>query len=380
MSLLGRALGGPIYRPQGDSWLFGGSTYSGEKVTVDKSLSLVPIFNAVSQISGAIASMPLMVYETDGEFRKRIPKSTAWRVLHDEPNADMASDEWAEITSSHIELWGNSYQYMIKNSVGEVLQIWPLAPERLQVTRDEKGRKLFVIDGTEQFRDDTILHIRGLSLDGLLGYSPIQLHRNAIANLQAQEKFQGRFLKSEGKPAVLLRHPNELKPEAAERLKKSWDSVKEGGTAVLEEGIQVEPWTMPLEDAQFVEQMEFSDKRIAQMFNMRPGRLGAKSGGSMQYSTVALDNLDFATYTLQRRLRRIEGALKRERGLFPADRSRYCEFLVDALLRSDPKERAQTNMIGVKGGWLDPESDVRPRENLPRPAKPLNSTGGDPGA
>lgn len=362
MSLLGRALG-PVFRPQGMGWIFSGSTYSGEKVTVDRALHLVPVYNAVSQIAGAVGSLPLPVYERDGEYRKRASGSPAWRLLHDEPNPDMASDEWAEITSSHIELWGNSYQYMVKDSRGEVIQLWPLAPERLQVTRDPDGRKLFLIEG-EIFRDDTILHIRGLSSDGLLGYSPIQLARNAIANGLAQEKFQGRFLKADGKPSVLLRHPNDLKPEAAERLKSSWDSIKEGGTAVLEEGIEVERWTMPLEDAQFIEQMEFSDKRIAQIFLLPPGRLGAKSGASQQYSTVAMENLHFVTYTLQRRLRRIESALNRERGIFP-DRSTFCEFLIDGLLRGDQKERYQAYLIGKKAGFLDVE-DIRPKENLPR--------------
>lgn len=367
MSILGRALG-PVFRPQGLPWFFSGRTYSGQKVSVDRALNLVPVYSAVSQIAGAVGSLPLMVYERDGDYRKKATDSSAWRLLHDEPNADMAADEWAEITSSHIELWGNSYQYMVRNSRGEVIQLWPLSPERLQVTRDTDGRKLFYIEG-QVFRDDTILHIRGLSPDGLLGYSPIQLARNSIANAIAEEEFQGRFLKSDGRPAILLRHPNELKPEAAERLAKSWDSIKAGGTAVLEENIEVERWTMPLEDAQFIEQMEFSDKRVAQLFLLRPGRLGAKSGGSQQYSTVVMDNLDFATYTLQRRLRRIESALNREKGIFP-DRKRFSEFLVDALLRADPKERFQTYLLGIKAGFLDPEGDVRPKENLPRREQP----------
>ena len=367
MSLLGRALG-PVHRPQGLSWFFPGRTYSGKTVSVDRALSLVPVYNAVSQISGAIGSLPLPVYERDDDYRARATDSAEWRLLHDEPNPDMAADEWAEITSSHIELWGNAYQFMVKDSRGRVIQLWPLAPERLQVTRDPDGRKLFLIEGQE-YRDDTILHIRGLSPDGLLGYSPIQLARNALANAIAQEEFQGRFMKADGKPAVLLRHPNELKPEAAERLKKSWDAIKAGGTAVLEESIEVERWTMSFEDAQFIEQMEFSDKRIAQMFLLPPGRLGAKTGDSQQYSTVVMENLEFVTYTLQRRLRRIESALNRERGIFP-DRTRFCEFLIDALLRADLKERYQAYMLGIKAGFLDAEDDVRPKENLPRRAQP----------
>jgi HK97 family phage portal protein len=361
MSALGRALG-PVFRPQSMPWFFSGRTYSGKKVSVDRALNLVPVYNAVSQIAGGVACLPLPVYKRAGDYRERVPDSPAWRLLHDEPNPDMAADEWGEITSSHIELWGNSFQYEVKDSQGRTIQLWPLAPDRVQVARDEKGRKLFYIEG-EVFRDDTIVHIRGLSKDGLLGYSPVQLARHSIANAIAQEEFQGRFLKGDGKPAVLLRHPNELKPDAAKRLKASWDSIKSGDTAVLEENIEVERWTMPLEDAQFIEQMEFSDKRVAQMFLLPPGRLGAKSGDSLQYSTTESEALQFVTSTLQRRLRRIESVLNRRQGIFP-DRREFCEYLIDALLRANLKERYQAYLIGKKAGFLTNE-DIRPKENLP---------------
>lgn len=374
MSWLSRALG-PIFRPQGLLWSFGGATYSGKKVSVEKALGLVPVYNAVSQIAGAVGSLPLMVYERDERYRKRAEDSDAWRLLHDEPNPDMAADEFCEITASHIELWGNAFLYMVRDSTGRVIQLWPLAPHRVQVARDERGRKIFYIEG-EIFRDDTILHIRGLSSDGLLGYSPIQLARNALGNAIAQEEFQGRFLKGDGKPSILLRHPNTLSDQAKERLKSDFDSVQAGDTAVLEENIEVERWTMPLADAQFIEQMEFSDKRIAQMFLLPPGRLGAKSGDSLKYSTTESENLQFVTYTLQRRLKRIESALNRERGIFP-DRDSFCEFQLDALLRANLKERYQAYMLGIRSGFLDIEEDVRPKENLPRRDRPQGPPKGE---
>lgn len=366
MSLLSNALSA-IYRPRWTRWSWGsGTTYSGKTVTVDSALGLVPVYNAVSQIAGAVGCLPLVVYQRNGEERKRAEGHPTWQLLHEEPNPEMAADELWELVESHVDLWGNGFLFKVARPGTEGLteQLWPISPDRVQVDRDEDGRRRFWIEG-RTFYEDTILHIRGLSLDGLVGYSPIQLARNAIANAMALEEFQGRFLKSDGKPAVLLRHPNKLKPDAEDRLKKSWDSVKAGGTAVLEEGIEVERWTMPLEDAQFIEQMQFSDKRIAQMFLLQPGRLGAKTGDSMQYSTVETENLQFLTYTLQRRLRRIESALKRDRSIFPGPEF-FPEFLLDALLRADQKTRFESWKLGIDAGFLDADQDVRPRENLPK--------------
>jgi HK97 family phage portal protein len=357
-----------IYRPRWTRWNWGGdSTYSGKTVTVEKALGLVPVYNAVSQIAGAVGSLPLMVYQRTGEERRRAESHPTWQLLHEEPNPEMAADELWELVESHVDLWGNGFLYKVPRPGTEGLteQLWPISPDRVQVDRDERNRRRFWIEG-RTFHEDTILHIRGLSLDGLVGYSPIQLARNAVANAMALEEFQGRFLKSDGKPAVILRHPNKLKDDdTKERLKKSWDAIQAGETAVLEENIAVEHWTMPLEDAQFIEQMQFSDKRIAQMFLLQPGRLGAKTGDSMQYSTVESENSEFLTYTLQRRLRRIESALKRDRSIFPGP-DFYPEFLRDALLQADPKSRFEVYKIGIEAGILDPDEDVRPRENLPK--------------
>lgn len=363
MSFLQRVFA-PVYQSQRLDWLRAGSTYSGRKVSAESALGLVPVFNAVSQIAGAVGCLPLEVFKRDASTGRSLAFShPAWGLLHEEPNPEMAADEFWEMIESHIDLWGNAYAYQVKRADGTTEQLWPLAPDRVMVDRDDRGRRRFHIEG-QVFGEDTILHFRGLSLEGLIGYSPIQLARNALANAEAQEEFQGRFLREDGKPAVLLRHPNELKPDAQKRLKKSWDSAKAGGTVVLEENIAVERWTMPLEDAQFIQQMEFSDKRIAQMFMLQPGRLGAKSGDSLKYSTTEGENKQFVTYTLQRRLRRIEGTVRRGTSIFPT-RDHFAKFNLDELLRAEQKERYESYKTGIDAGFLDPDLDVRPKENLP---------------
>lgn len=357
-TLFGRNFGGPT----GMRWDFPSVTYSGESVDAEGALSLVPVFSAVSQIAGAVAMMPVKVYEREGDYRTKATDDHAWKLLHDEPNPEMAADEVQELIESHLDLWGNFFGWMVKDPDGLLEQLWPLSPSRVSVSRDEHGAREFWIEG-ERFTEDQILHIRGLSLDGLVGYSPIQLARNTLGVAKSQEKFQGKFLDGEGKPSVILSHPNKLQPDAAKRLKASWDAIKSGGTAVLEEGIEVERWTMPLEDAQFMESMSFTDKRIAQMFLLKPSRLGAKSGDSLTYATTESDAREFVTFTLGRRLQRIEGSFNRERSLFP-DRSKYAEFERGALLQANQKERYEAYEIGTRAGFLTTE-DIRPKENLP---------------
>jgi HK97 family phage portal protein len=346
----------------------GGQTLSGASVNIENAIQLVPLFSGVSLIAGAIGSLPLVVYRRTAEGRERAENHRTYGLLHTQPNPEMGADEVWEIVGEHLNLWGNAFIWKARDSFGNVGELWPLKPSRIQVGRDKDGKRIFIVDGKveQPYTETDILHIRGLSPDGLVGYSPVQLARNTLGNAISQGEFQSKFLGQDGKPSVLLRHPNSLKPDAAARLKAGWDSIKTGGTAVLEEGIEVERWTMPLEDAQFLEQMQFSDLRIAQLLNLPPSFLGAPTGDSLTYSTTEQQGLQFITYTLRRWLIRIEGSLLRDPSIFLQGSRFFPEFLVDGLLRADSRTRGDfyAKALASEAGWMS-RNEVRDRENLP---------------
>lgn len=353
------------------TWLGGGPTASGQTVSVRGSIGLVPVYSAVSLIASAAGSLPLVVYRrtTDGG-RERAGNHRAWTMLHDRPNDEMAADEVWEMVYWHLLLWGNAFLYKIRGRLDLVEQLWPLAPHRVQVNRKSDGTRQFIVDGDlgTSYTEAEILHIRGPSLDGLVGLSPIQEAREQLGVMKAQIDFQGRFLRADGKPGVILTHPNQITPEQAERLERSFDAARPGSTKLLEEGMKAEKWTMPLEDAQFLESVQFSDLRIAQLFNLPPAKLGAKSGDSLTYSTTELQGIDFVTYTLRRWLVRVEQSIRRDPSIFVQGDRFFAEFLTDALLRADTKSRYEAYGIGLDKGFLTAE-EVRDRENLPRLAE-----------
>lgn len=357
------------------STFVGTPSYSGRTVSVQGSLSLIPVLSCVTIVAGSIGSLPLIVYRRlDGDSRERAQNHRAWRLLHDVPNPEMAADEVWELVAEHLNLWGNAYIWKARDNLGIVRELWPLSPKRFSVGRDNQMRRYFRVDGQGPFFEEDILHIRGLSSDGLVGYSPIQLARQALGNAAAQEEFQGRFLGGGGKPAVLLRHPNRLSAEAEERLKQGWNRVERGGTAVLEEAIEVEKMTMPLEDAQFIEQMQFSDLRIAQLFQVPPSMIGAKTGDSLTYTTTEQQGISFVTYTLRRWLQRIQGALGRDPSIFTQGDRFYAEFLTSALQSADLKTRYGAYQTAIKAGFLTVD-EVRAMEN-----RPALGSQGDPNA
>lgn len=361
-----------------DALIDGPQSYAGKPVSVPTSLKLVPVYSAVSLLAGAVGSLPLIVY---GKDRERDRLSAEWRLLHDAPNPSMAADEVWELVMAHLCTWGNAYLFKIKDDVGRVVELWPLAPGTVKVTRAANGTHRYKRNGEQRtLTDRDILHIRGLGDDGTIGYSPISQARQMLGTSLAQEEYAGRFWANDATPGVALIHPGKLNPEGIERLRGLWNNRHKGvqnarGTAVLGEDIKIQQVGLPLADAQFVEQAKLARTDVALLFRIPPHMLAGETGDSLTYSTTEGQALDFVRWTLRRWLVRIENALRRDPDLLAE--SQYCEFLTDGLLRASAVERATIyqRALDPTRGWMT-QAEVRARENLPPldlPAVPVKA-------
>lgn len=348
---------------------------SGQTVTIDTSLELVPVYSAVELLAGAIGSLPLKVYRK-GETRSEADGSRQWKMLHDFPNDEMASDEFWEIVMTNLLLWGNAFIAKQRDPLGRVTSLWPIRSSRVAVGRlDLENRtsvRYFVIDNiSDPIFESDILQIRGLSPDGLVGYSPIQQARNRLGNEQARDEFQGSFWQNFTFAGGFLKHPNRLSKEAqdrlAEQVKAKAGTLRAGEFMVLEEGLDIQNVTMPLEDAQFVQQANLGRLETALLYRVPPYMLGAETEGSLTYSNAEWQSLDFVKWSLRRWLIRVENSLKRDRDIFPPGGPiLYPEFLVDALLRGDGRSRWEQYEIMQRIGVVD-EKWIAKTENLPEP-------------
>jgi HK97 family phage portal protein len=349
----------------------GSKTFAGQVVSPKSSLELVPVWSAVSLLSGAIATVPLIVYRDrsngDRRRRERARDTLQWKYLHQKPNEEMAADELWELVASHLLLWGNAFLAKIRNGFGQVAELWPISPDRVQVARIE-GRKVFVVDG-DPFTEVDILHVRGLGKSGLVGYSPIQQARQMLGASMARQEFEGTFWANGAFVQGFLTHPNELSEKAAARLARvfrgRWGGVRNAGrTPVLEEGMKYESATMPLRDAQFVEQAKLGDHRIAQLFGLvPPHRFGAVDDRTITYQNSELGATEFLRWTFNRWLVRIEGSLERDPDLFPPSLNLFPEFLREAILQGTTRERYEAYKLGLDAGFLVPD-EPREAENL----------------
>jgi len=374
-------------------WLvnaFGQTSLSGELVSVDSAITVPAMYAAITIIAQDIAALPLILYRRLPRGKERATENPLYKLMHDQPNSEMTSYQFREIMLGHLIGWGNFYGQMLWNARGEVEQVWPLHPGRMEVGRKD-GQRIYLYQNTQgqrlAFTQDEILHIPGFGFDGLTGRSIISLMRNTIGQAMALEKYGNRVLKNDARPSVALKHQGQLSKEAYERLRDSWSQAyggadNAGKVAILEENMSLETIGFPAKDAQYIEGRQFAISEIARFLRIPPHMIGDVTRSTSWGSGIEQQELGYLTHTLRPWMVRIEQGLNKDL-LFSWDKTEYFfEHLVDALLRTDINSRMQAYTLAIQNG-IYTRNEVRERENLlpyeggDDPLFPLNMTDGN---
>jgi HK97 family phage portal protein len=351
------------------SFFFGG-TPSGKNVNERSAMQTTAVYSCVRILSEAIAGLPLHTYKykMDGGKEKAIDHQLYY-LLHDEPNPEMTSFVFRETLMSHLLLWGNAYAQIIRDGRGNALALYPLLPDRMTVDRTPVGELYYEYRtdiGTAILRSEEILHIPGLGFDGLVGYSPIAMAKNAIGMALACEEYGAKFFANGASPGGVLEHPGVVKDPA--RVRESWNAVYQGSSnahrvAVLEEGMKFQSIGIPPEQAQFLETRKFQINEIARIFRIPPHMVGDLEKSS--FSNIEQQSLEFVKYTLDPWVVRWEQAIQKSLILPSEKRTYFVKFNVDGLLRGDYVSRMSGYATGRQNGWLS-TNDIRELENLNR--------------
>ena len=385
LSGLFRSRDKPTDRTAGSSYsFFLGGTSSGKYVTERSAMQMTAVYCCVRILSEAVASLPLQFYRyTDDGGKEKAVEHPLYFLLHDEPNPEMTSFIFRETLMTHLLLWGNAYSQIIRNGKGEVVVLYPLMPDRMKVDRDEHGRLYYEytvydsddVDGrkgtnkvgrTVRLQPHDVLHIPGLGFDGLVGYSPIAMAKNAIGLAIATEEYGSKFFANGAAPSGVLEHPGTIKVPS--KVRESWQATFGGSgnankIAVLEEGMKYTPISISPEQAQFLETRKFQIDEIARIFRVPPHMIGDLEKSS--FNNIEQQSLEFVKYTLDPWVSRWEQAMVRAL-LTPDEKKKYFfKFNVDGLLRGDYQSRMNGYATARQNGWMS-ANDIRELENLDR--------------
>lgn len=360
----------------GYSFLFGRTT-SGKPVNERTAMQTTAVYACVRILAEAVASLPLHVYEyQDDGGKKLVHDHPLYYLLHDEPNPEMTSFVFRETLMSHLLIWGNAYAQIIRDGAGRVLGLYPLLPDKMEVQRDDKGNIYYVYSrnsdenptfkeyGNIKLKAEDVLHIPGLGFDGLIGYSPIAMAKNAVGMTLACEEYGASFFANGANPGGVLEHPGVLKDPS--KVRESWNSVYRGVNnahkiAVLEEGMKYQQIGIPPEEAQFLETRKFQINEIARLYRIPPHMVGDLDKSS--FSNIEQQSLEFVKYTLDPWVIRWEQSLQRSL-LLPGEKGKYfIKLNVDGLLRGDYQSRMNGYAVGRQNGWFS-ANDIREMENM----------------
>ena len=368
--------------PKNSFWVspysfFFGSSSSGKAVNERTALQTTAVYACVRILAETIASLPLHTYRYSLGGKEKAQDHPLYYLLHSEPNPEMTSFVFRETLMGHLLLWGNAYAQIIRDGRGRVLGLYPLLPSKMLVNRTDQGILFYQYekDGRTYFLPDTeVLHIPGLGFDGLVGYSPIAMAKNAIGMAIATEEYGAKFFANGASPGGVLEHPGVVKDPG--KIRESWNAVYQGSgnahrVAVLEEGMKFQPIGIPPEQAQFLETRKYQLNEIARIFRIPPHMIGDLEKSS--FSNIEQQSLEFVMYTLDPWVIRWEQAMNRALLSGSEKRQYFAKFNVDGLLRGDYQSRMNGYAVGRQNGWLS-ANDIRELENLNRISPEL---GGD---
>lgn len=350
--------------------LAGGASSTGMVVTQETAMRISAVYACVRVLAESLAQLPLIYYERSGNRKERAIAQRMYTILHDAPNEFQTSFEFRETAMAHLCLRGKAYAYINRSSTGEVLELLPMMPDRVEAKQNKDWSISYKFKDADNnlipLRQNQVFRLIGMSLDGFNGISPIAYQRETLGIALAADKHTALTFKNGAKMTGILTNPGHFSSkDVAIRVKESWDASANGNNAfstpLLEDGLDWKQVSMSNRDAQYIESRKYNTEDIARIFRVPPHKIGHLEKATN--NNIEHQGLEFVTDSMMPWLVRWEQSIARDL-LTPPQRQRYfAEFLVDGLLRGDTTARGEFYNKLWNMGALSP-NEIRAKENM----------------
>jgi HK97 family phage portal protein len=347
------------------------STSAGVTVSEESSLRHTAVLACVRILANSVAMLPLPVYKRlSPRGKERAPEHPLYPILHEQANPEMSAFELRRWLMQGVLLWGNGYAEIAWSDAGTVSALWPLRPDRVEVERRNGAlvyRCTLPTGSVIWLPQWKVLHLRGLSGNGVTGYSVVrQLINESVGLGLATQEFGSRFFGNGARPGVVLKHPGTLSDKAYANLRAGWAGEHEGlsnahRVRILEEGMDVVPLSVPPEEAQFLQSRKFQVTEIARAFGVPPHLIGDMERAT--FSNIEHQYMEFLQFSLGPYLRQIEQVIHASLMTASERRLYFVEHVRDSILQADTMTRYQAHALGRQWGWLS-VNDIRALENM----------------
>jgi HK97 family phage portal protein len=350
--------------------LSGAKSATGVSVNENTALSLSAVYASVRLISETVASLPLSVYEKTDKGKQKAVNHPLYEVLHYQVNNEMTSFSWRKTSFVHLLMRGNAYSEIEYDNAGQVRGLWLLPPDRVSKFRKPNGNIAYKISlpngGDVELPDWKVLHLFGISKDGLTGMSPLQLAKEMFGLGIALEQHAAYFFGNGARPGGFIETQHSLSDKARERLKQDFEKLHQGLSnshriALLEEGMSYKQLQLPNDQMQFIESRKFSVEEIARFFNVPPHMI--QSLDRATFSNIEHQAIQYVVHSIRPWLVNFEQELRRSLFTEVEKKKYFAEFNVEGLLRGDSQSRSEYyNKMFQIGAYTI--NDIRELENM----------------
>lgn len=338
-------------------------TASTVDISPDTALTIATVYACVRAISEDIGSVPLQIYERDGEGKRLADNHPLYELLHDQPNDYQTAMEFREMMTAFAMLRRRGIAELITGPRGFVDQIKPLHPDLVR-SEVAEGRLRYVYQDPILNRQRTLLSDEVLVLRGPFGRSVADFARETFALSITMRGAAGRTYARGIRSQGALQHPKELSDKARRNLRAALDKYAAGGEnegrpLLLEEGMTWTSVQMNMKDAEFVAMYGATEAAAVKFFRVPPHKVGDLSRSTD--NNIEQQAIEYVTDTIRPWAERWEGVIRRD--LIIARQRFFAEHNLEGLLRGDIRTRYAAYAVGRQWGWLS-TNDIRRKENL----------------
>lgn len=345
-------------------------------ITADRAMRVAAVFACVRLIAGAIASLPLNVYQRTSEGGRERPQNEHpyWWLLNEQPSPIWTSALAWENTVTSMLLWGDGYFWIRRNRLtNEVVELRPMSYHSTIVERVDNRLRYFFDDFGNRFGADQsdVLHLPGFGFNGLHGMSVISYAAsNAASGAASADDHSAKFFESGTMAKHALTVPGSMDPKAVANTRDEWQNQYAGNKnayrpIILQNGATLQELSMSAVDSQLLESRQYQVEDIARAFGIAPVLIGASTTSNFG-TGVKEHSRGLTAYTLNRYLGPI--AQECNRKLWPTREKYFVEHDTEAYLQADPAERAtiaRNALGGAQGAGYKTVNEVRRELKLP---------------
>lgn len=370
-----------------------GTTAAGQVVTPDTALRVAAVMSCVRLITGAVANMPVSVKQrVDERTRRNLPDHPTWRLMNRRPNKWQKPAVFKRMMQAHVLLRGNAYAAKVRGAKGDVVALIPLHPDRVSKRQlDDMSCEYTwsrLRGGPMVLKEADVMHLMGLSLDGVTGCSPIAYMRETIGEARAMQAHGSSVFANGANVSGAFKLPkgHTLTEQQTDMLRAQLEEFRAGGardgkTIILEDGLEYQQMAMTAEDAQWIEARKFSRGEIAMFFGVPPHMIGDTEKSTSWGTGIESQAQGFVTYTLEDHLTMWEEALGADCIDWDSNPDIYARFNRNALVRGDLKARWEAYVKGLQWGVYSPNKVLELEDENPRDGgdvyyDPPNAAGG----